>query len=46
MRGFAGIDLVVDAVPDETTIFKFRHPTKSPPENPGRFSFRTRSFSY
>ena len=25
MRGFAGIDLAVDAVPDETTILNFRH---------------------
>jgi transposase, IS5 family len=25
MRGFAGIDLTVDAVPDETTILNFRH---------------------
>jgi len=25
LRGFAGIDLAVDAVPDETTILNFRH---------------------
>ena len=25
MRGFAGIDLAVDTVPDETTILNFRH---------------------
>lgn len=25
MRGFAGIDLAADAVPDETTILNFRH---------------------
>src|SRR5829696_1376686 len=25
MRGFAGIDLMVEAVPDETTILNFRH---------------------
>jgi IS5 family transposase len=25
MRGFAGIDLAVEAVPDETTILNFRH---------------------
>jgi hypothetical protein len=25
MRGFTGIDLAVDAVPDETTILNFRH---------------------
>src|SRR3954453_1144915 len=25
MRGFAGINLAVDAVPDETTILNFRH---------------------
>ena len=25
LRGFAGIDLAVDTVPDETTILNFRH---------------------